>query len=105
MMVGHHPNNGIGRFWDTLQTQAASDPADSTSPSYGPPYLLHNAQSNAVHRVGVLALSGVLLFTCQGAPLTDPGRDWCPVCVLFFPPYNYIIAAVPKKINPFFATF
>lgn len=37
------------------------------SASYGLPYLLDNAQSDAVLRVGALALSVAMLFTFQGA--------------------------------------
>ena len=37
------------------------------SASYGLPYLLTNAQSDSVPRVGALALSVAMLFTFQGA--------------------------------------
>lgn len=74
------------------------------SASYGLPYLLDNAQSDAVLRVGALALSVAMLFTFQGArcagcePLTF-------IAFVIFPPYNYIIIPLVEKINPFFEFF
>ena len=77
----------------------------TASASYGLPYLLANAQSDSVPRVGALALSVAMLFTFQGArcagcePLTF-------IAFFFYPPFFiYIIVSVLKKCNPFFTDF
>lgn len=70
------------------------------SASYGLPYLLTNAQSDIVLRVGALALSVAMLFTFQGArcagcePLTF-------IAFLYLLSTFIIIAAVHGKINCF----
>lgn len=76
----------------------------TASASYGLLYLLANAQSDSVPRVGALALSVAMLFTFQGArcagcePLTF-------IAFFYLPFFIYIIMSVLRKFNPFFTDF
>ena len=69
--------------------------------SYGLLYLLANAQSDSVPRVGALALSAAMLFTFQGArcagcePLTFIAFSLSPFLYLY---YNVCF----EKMQPFF---
>lgn len=70
------------------------------SASYGLPYLLTNAQSDIVLRVGALALSVAMLFTFQGARCA--GCEPLTLLLLFYLlSTSIIIAAEPAKINCF----
>lgn len=74
------------------------------SASYGLPYLLANAQSDSVSRVGALALSVAMLFIFQGARCA--GCEPLTFIALFYLLFtSIIIAAVLKKFNPFFQIF
>ena len=74
------------------------------SASYGLPYLLANAQSDSVPRVGALALSVAMLFTFQGArcagcePLTF-------IAFVLSPFYIYYYSCCVRKNQLFSALF
>ena len=76
----------------------------TASASYGLPYLLANAQSDSVPRVGALALSVAMLFTFQGArcagcePLTF-------IAFVLSPFYIYYYSRCVRKNQLFFALF
>lgn len=74
------------------------------SASYGLPYLLTNAQSDSVPRVGALALSVAMLFTFQGARCA--GCEPLTFIAFFLSPFLYLYYSVCfEKMQPFFHRF